>query len=106
MYIPSKTSRAASKYGSIPAGAKELYEAWLYVTSTTGLDLLPTGPTFKSFGKFHGGRHHISTLDQVYVSDTPGLFCCPTLSPTTFLFSRTYKSDDDVSVCISDLISI
>ena len=39
------------------------------MTSSTGLDLLPTGPTFKSFGKFSRG-HHISTLDQVYVSET------------------------------------
>ena len=60
----------AAKYQSIPAGAKALYESWLNMTSSTGLDLLQTGPTFKSFGKFQGGRHHISTLDQVYVSKT------------------------------------
>ena len=62
----------ASRYESIPAGAKELYEAWLELTSNHGLDLLPTGPTFKSFGKFKvkGGEHHISTLDQIYVSES------------------------------------
>ena len=32
--------------------------------------ILPTGPTFKSFRKYQGGRHYISTLDQVYVSGT------------------------------------
>ena len=60
----------AAKYQSIPAGAKALYESWLDMTSSTGLDLLQTGPTFKSFGKFQGGRHHISTLDQVYISES------------------------------------
>ena len=62
----------ADKYTcrTLPAGSKELYESWLELTSTHGLDLLPTGPTFKSFGKFNGGRHHISTLDQVFVSES------------------------------------
>ena len=60
----------AGKYGSIPAASRELYESWLELTSTNGLDLLQTGPTFKSFGKHQGGRHYISTLDQVYVSES------------------------------------
>ena len=60
----------AGKFGSIPAASRELYESWLELTSTNGLDLLPTGPTYKSFGKHQGGRHYISTLDQVYVSDS------------------------------------
>ena len=34
-----------------------------------GLDLFETTPTYKSFGK-HKGRHYISTLDQIYVSNT------------------------------------
>ena len=53
----------AGKYGSVPSSSRELYEAWLELTSTNGLDLLPTGPTFKSFGK-HQGRHYTSTLDH------------------------------------------
>ena len=60
----------AGKFESIPHASRELYESWLEIASTNGLDLLPTGPTFKSFGKFQGGRHHVSTLDQVYVSES------------------------------------
>ena len=51
-------------------GTRELFESWLDLTSTNGLDLLPTGPTFKSFGKHQGGCHYVSTLDQLYVSET------------------------------------
>ena len=47
----------AGKYGSVPSSKRELYESWLELTSTNGLDLLQTGPTFKSFGKFRGGHH-------------------------------------------------
>ena len=65
----------ATKYRRIPTESKELYESWLELTSSHGLDLLPTGPTSKSFGKFKvkggtAGEHHISTLDQVYVSES------------------------------------
>ena len=59
----------ATKYQSIPHSDRQLYESWLDITNNNGLDLLHTGPTFKSFGK-HKGQHYISTLDQVYVSET------------------------------------
>ena len=59
----------AEKYSCIPYSTRDLYESWLELTRTNGLDLLSTGPTFKSFGKHHG-HHYISTLDQVYVSET------------------------------------
>ena len=57
----------AGKYGNIPAPTRELYEAWLDLTRTNGLDLLATGPTYKSLGKYQG-HHFVSTLDQVYIS--------------------------------------
>ena len=36
---------------------------------SVGLDLLPTSPTFKSYGPFKG-KHHISTIDHIYVSSS------------------------------------
>ena len=44
-----------------------LYRTWRNFVTSTGLDLLPTSPTFKSFGPIRG-RYHISTLDHIYVS--------------------------------------
>ena len=54
---------------SIPSPRRELFDSWLQLMSTNGLDLLHTGANYKSFGKYRGS-HHISTLDQVYVSES------------------------------------
>ena len=70
MCIAGDINLDAGKYGSIPSAARDLYESWLDLTSINGLELLPTGPTFKSFGKHKDGRHYISTLDQIYVSES------------------------------------
>ena len=54
---------------SVPSPRRELFDSWIQLMGTNGLDLLTTGPTFKSFGKYNGG-HNVSTLDQVYVSES------------------------------------
>ena len=56
----------AQQFASLPS---DLYTSWIDLTTMYGLDLLETTPTYKSFGK-HNGRHYISTLDQIYVSNT------------------------------------
>ena len=45
------------------------YRSWKDYSASLGLDLLRTSPTFKSFGPIRG-KHHISTLDHVYVSSS------------------------------------
>ena len=59
----------AQQFGCLPSSNRELYQSWLDLMAKHGLDLLETTPTYKSFGK-HRGRYYISTLDQIYVSNT------------------------------------
>ena len=59
----------AQQFNCLPSSNRDLYQSWLDLMYQHGLDLLETTPTYKSFGK-HKGRHYISTLDQIYVSNT------------------------------------